>query len=389
MSDRGIPVPYRALAATVVERLLGGDPSGAEVAARLEAIAAAEAAPLEEELKDLYRPVGPREPEASSIHAPSLARSPGLARSPSLALPPDDTERCGRFLEAFEGLLTRANYRPLAREELDRALVERSVPGLEVRADLSAYDHLHVFVRGEATSRRADREWRRGGRRRELQVAAHRRVVLAVRLRGEPSLHLKLFQDIPKADIEALLPGITLRMRLGDKIRVGGSAGVAGGSAVWGAIKWAATLRLSLLPLLAVFGLFYGCRALWNFVAMRDRYRTALIRDLYYQTLDNGEGVITRLVDESEEEEAKEALLAWAIGAASPGPVRPDEVRERAEAFLREAHQAEADFDLPDALAKVGRYGLAAGADGVLRMAPPGAAAVALAARQVALAARA
>ena len=117
----------------------------------------------------------------------------------------------------------------------------------------------------------------------------------------------------------------------------------------------------------------------------KDSYRARLMHELFHQLLDSDVGVITRIVDDAEDEEAKEAFLLWAA-AVQLGPCEPAVAAAAVEAHLRGAHGCAVAFDREDAAAKCARLGLIAPShDGLLRAVPPGAAAVRLAAAQVRL----
>ncbi|MVD21648.1 DUF3754 domain-containing protein, partial [Vibrio cholerae] len=45
----------------------------------------------------------------------------------------------------------------------------------------------------------------------------------------------------------------------------------------------------------------------------KEKYQLNLTRSLYYQNLDNNGGVICRVLDEAEEQELVEAILAYAL----------------------------------------------------------------------------
>ena len=88
-----------------------------------------------------------------------------------------------------------------------------------------------------------------------------------------------------------------------------------------------------------------------------------MIHKLYYLTLANNASVLTRLIDSAEDEEYKEAMLAYFFlwrGAGEPEPwtVRRLDARiERLPAARRPA--IEINFEVADALTKLFRLGLA------------------------------
>jgi hypothetical protein len=79
---------------------------------------------------------------------------------------------------------------------------------------------------------------------------------------------------------------------------------------------------------------------------------------LYFRNIDNNDGVLTRLIDEAEEEEHKEALLAYFFLLREEA-LTPAELDEKIEAWLHETFDVEVDFEIEDALAKLVRLELA------------------------------
>src|SRR4029077_11245867 len=90
-----------------------------------------------------------------------------------------------------------------------------------MNVDWDVFERLEVFVRGDVKTRRGKRSaiffWREGGK----EVETYQRVVLLLKLRKHKRLpptidtegvFLKMFKDIPKVDLEMVLPGTSLQM---------------------------------------------------------------------------------------------------------------------------------------------------------------------------------
>ena len=97
----------------------------------------------------------------------------------------------------------------------------------------------------------------------------------------------------------------------------------------------------------------------WDkFRTRRIMFSKELSENLYFRNLDNNEGVLTRLVDEAEEEECKEALLAYFFLHRSADGMTAEELDATVEGWFRERFRAEVDFDVSDALDKLAAFGL-------------------------------
>src|SRR5207302_3823298 len=62
-------------------------------------------------------------------------------------------------------------------------------------------------------------------------------------------------------------------------------------------------------PVALVLG--YGYKTWYSFQVSKQTYSLQLTQSLYYQNLDNNGGVMYRLLDDAEEQETRETLLAY------------------------------------------------------------------------------
>jgi hypothetical protein len=91
--------------------------------------------------------------------------------------------------------------------------------------------------------------------------------------------------------------------------------------------------------------------------AKRLAYQKKLADTVYFHTLANNAGVIDGLVGEAEEQDLKEAVLAWWALRAG-GPMERAALDAACETVLRDAFDLSLDFEIGDALAKLERLGL-------------------------------
>ena len=105
----------------------------------------------------------------------------------------------------------------------------------------------------------------------------------------------------------------------------------------------------------------YGVRSFYGYLNTRQKYQLNLTQSLYYQNLDNNSGAIHRLLDEAEEQENREAMLAYFFlwRDVPPAGLSSAELDARIEAFLRTRVRGEIDFEVDDALAKLERLEIA------------------------------
>ncbi len=307
------------------------------------------------------------------------------------------------FVELLDGLLEKANYERISEAELNQALTESSLFKIRLQVDFDDFSEVSLFARGESHKTETLRSWF-GLRRREIEFINYERVVVYLRLRDDfvrdkndfttcraGTTLLKLFRNVPRADLEMLFPNTQVRMRLGDKLLIGVPAVVSGG------IVLSTKLGASLILLGTLIGFWLGLHNqpvelnqasmmvlaaggaalagyLWkqfsNFKNRKLRFMQALTQNLYFKNLDNNAGVFHRIVDDAEEEETKEAVLAYYFLLHSTRPLDQAELDALIEDWFETRWQTSIDFEIDDALDKLVSLGLVERVDGGLRALP-------------------
>lgn len=289
---------------------------------------------------------------------------------------PSATERQARvnsLFQRFDWLMERANFQRLSRSDLETALTSVGHHGLRLEVDLDGFDRLEMYCRGELKRTQLRRSWKRFYRLEQIELPVYQRLVIIFRLRegrhttrrlDTQDVFIKLFKDVPKADLEMLLPGTRIRMSLRDRIKIimPTVSGVA--VSIYKAFKGALLAAAAgLYGILAVIGVTcgYGVRSFYGYLQTKQRYQLNLTESLYYQNLDNNAGVIARLLNEAEEQENREAVLAYFFlwREAAGRVMTADQLDVRIEQFLSDCLGRPVDFEVDDALAKLVRLGLA------------------------------
>jgi len=206
---------------------------------------------------------------------------------------------------------------------------------------------------------------------------------------------VKLFQNVPKADLEMLFPNSEVKMRPLDKLIISASAAIGGTVVLVTKLGASLLLMASFLAFwlgfkddeveltkqsLITFGIGMGVfgsfifKEWTKFKNRKIRFMKALSDNLYFKNLDNNAGVFHTLIDAAEEEDCKEALLAYTFllkcsevsveGGAAFCAVRAE--REIAaggmtlatldsviESYFSEELDCALDFDVTDAINKL------------------------------------
>ena len=318
-----------------------------------------------EALKDAYAPLNP-------------------SRDTRVLFPSNESDT---LLSQLNELLDGANYDRLADEDLTLALEQTSLFNLQLQVDFTEFEEVALYTRGESERREQVPRFM-GLFPREVLFKSYDRVVLFIRFSKDlppnafnrpGSTILKLFQNVPKDDVEMLFPNTRLGMRLIDKLIIGVPAVVGGG------VVLSTKVGASLLILGSLLGFYVGLRSepveldqatllailaaigglgsfMWRqFTKFKTRklgFMQRLMENLYFRNLDNNAGVFHRLVDDAEEEECKEAILAYYFLRTRTAIKGSSLLDESIESWFRSDWQADVDFEIQDALDKLRRLGL-------------------------------
>ena len=295
------------------------------------------------------------------------------------------------FVNLLDGLLEKANYERISEAELNQALNESSLFKIRLYVDFTDFAEVSLFARGQSQRNEVLATWFGLGSRR-IEFANYDRVVVYLKIRDDyqsptPELShcragatlLKLFRNVPRADLEMLFPNTRVRMRMRDKLFIGVPALVSGG------IVFTTKLGASLVLLGSLFGYWFGLHEqptelnqarvmvllagaaalagyLWkqfsNFKNRKIRFMQALTQNLYFKNLDNNAGVFHRLINDAEAEESKEALLAYYFLLSSPVALAKAELDRKIERWFEAKWDCSIDFEVEDALQKLRRLGL-------------------------------
>ena len=303
----------------------------------------------------------------------------------------DAPENSQSFISLLDGLLEKANYERVTEADLNRALSESSLFKIRLHVDFDDFSEVSLFARGQSNRTETISSWF-GLRSKTIEFVNYDRVVVYLRIRDDfehskldsdrcraGATLLKLFRNVPRADLEMLFPNTRVRMRLMDKLLIGIPAVVSGGIVLTTKLGASLVLLGSLfgywlgvskqpveLNQAAVVALLAGAAALggylWkqfnNFKNRKIRFMQALTQNLYFKNLDNNAGVFHRLANDAEEEESKEAILAYYFLLASSQPLTRSELDHEIERWFDSRWNCQLDFEIDDALHKLLSLGL-------------------------------
>ena len=285
---------------------------------------------------------------------------------------------CRKLFSEVADSLEYANYRRLKPHEIQQALNVASYWGVRLKIRFSSFRQLEVYGRGDIMAKRSKRNWYRLFRVCEVDVPIYQRLVVLFRTKELQSLpelldpdcvHVRMFKNIPKLDVDMILPGSQIKMTWMD-------TGKIGVPTVWGLLMLASKIAKS-IGLLAFLGavkffgsfvfviaiviasLFYGVKSVFSYTTAKRRYQLNVARNLYYQNLDNNLGALLRIVEESEQQESCEAILAYfVLNNSTTEHMSSEQIDREAENILHSITGIEIDFDVEDALRDLAGMGI-------------------------------
>lgn len=304
-------------------------------------------------------------------------------------IPPDPGAR-EAFFDDLDSVLMAANFRQFTDDDIVKGLGSAGRTDAKVEVPREVFDTVRFYGRGRHTREITVRSLF-GLRRKSVETALFHDIVFVAALRSDlpekalkgvrlraGAIYLKLFRDIPEADLNTLYPNARVVMKLQDQLILGVPALVGGIPILLKIVPALSVLFIIVGAYLGVSGTveddamkqavaaFSGLGALGAFL-MRQwikyerqklKYQKQVADNAYFNTVNNNAGMFDALIGASEDSEVKEACLAYAFLHMAKSPLSESELNARIVQWLSETFGVEIAFDIEDAVAKLRRIGL-------------------------------
>ncbi len=310
-----------------------------------------------------------------------------------------------KLVEALTSVLDAANFQKITDTDLEEALREESLFNIRLRVDFNDFEEVIFYRRGETVKQETLKKYW-GLKKQRFSFTNFERVAVYIKFKEAAyfdtqkrknlyfkpgSTIIKLFQSVPKADLEMLFPNSEVRMKTIDKLIIGIPAAVSGIAVV------ASKLGASILLIASVIAFWLGFkdeevqieqkhlialavglgavggflfRQINKFKNRKIKYMKAFSESLYFKNLDNNAGVFHHLIDAAEEEEFKEAVLAYFFLLTAEQQLTKAGLDKAIENWFETAHGCRINFEIEDALNKLERWDLVKRFNGNLRSRP-------------------
>ncbi len=272
-------------------------------------------------------------------------------------------------LALCDEILRTAGYKKLGREDIEECAATVSQFGVPLHVDFDLFERLEVYSRGDIVGDRLIRRLRNFYRSESVSVPIYQRMVVIFQLSSDDSsgeelassaVHLRMFKNIPKLDIDMLLPGTRVRIRGVDHAKfilpsLGGFLMSIRRVAQYTVLFTAIALSKSIILVVLIVGFLIKSifSSVFGYFRTKKHYQLNLTRNLYFQKLDSNAGVAYRIIQQSERQSIVELIFAYYGILISDDPISERKLRRRCERLVREAIDVEVDFQVDRAIERL------------------------------------
>jgi Protein of unknown function (DUF3754) len=298
--------------------------------------------------------------------------------------------------DALAQVLKGANFVELSEQEIEEAHLQRPFLRVAVKAPTKDFRDVRFFRRGHHRTRMQMRRWF-GLYRKSLDVEVFDDVVLLVamkplsamkqkwelsrmRERGirPGAVFIKYFRNIRCMDLATLFPNVRVVMGKLDRLMFWIPAVVFGAPTLMKVVStisvliivigfylgfWGAVDHVQLSGAVAALG---ALAALIGFLMTQWvkyerqslRYQKRITDNVYFNNINNNAGIFDYIIGAAEEQECKEAFLAYYFLLTAKEPLEQAQLDARVEDWLMKNFQFDIDFEVDDAVAKLERLGV-------------------------------
>ncbi len=271
-----------------------------------------------------------------------------------------------------EEILQEAGYNRLSQAEVEQSAGVASQWGVPLHVDFELFEQLIVFARGDIIGTRLRRRLRKLYRQEPVAVPIYQRMVVVFQLRDDDksgenlaasALHLRMFKNIPKQDVDMLLPGTRVRISGVDRVKIivpslgGFLISLQKMAHITRFVLLFAAFALHWTAVLIVLLSGYVVKSVMSYFQTKNRYQLNLTRNLYFQKLDTNAGVAYRVVQEAHRQVSVEMIVAFYAILTNKEPISTRRLRRRCERMLREAVDVEVDFRVERTLERLAEMG--------------------------------
>ena len=274
-------------------------------------------------------------------------------------------------------IFSNGNYIKITKKELDEAINEEGILPISTQIDFSYFEYYEIYFQGIRLVKEEFKTWN-PFKKKHIEFVVYDRVVFffklkdkeffnSIKIKDMPGLpgkiYLKYFRNIPKLDLETIFPNPKPKMKNLHRIKIITPLLVGLSILFHKIIIQPYFLNSTTSPL--EDGLSFGLIAL--FIALGgyvlkvyngykntvQKFLSEITQSLYFKDVGNNQGVFSSLIDSAEEEECKEAMLAYYFLLKSEEKLDENKLDNLIETWLKNNHTIDIDFEVSDAIKKL------------------------------------
>jgi len=287
-----------------------------------------------------------------------------------------------KFNNALIRTLTEGNFEKVSNENLHAAMEEEGIFPVSCVIDFDAFEYYEIYYQGTRTSKDEIKTWI-PFKSKEIEFKLYDRIVFFYKVKNQEffesnpkktqpgipgKIYIKFFRNIPESDLEMMFPNPKPEMKFIHKMQIFlpllAGFGVLIQKTIIGP-KFYNTgtnpleegLSYGLIALLIVLG-GYVLRTFLGYKNVVQSFLGEIAQSLYFKDKGNNQGVFSMLIDSAEEQECKEALMAYYFLLTTKKKMNQDQLDDNIEEWLDQDYDTKIDFEIDDALSKLEKLGL-------------------------------
>ena len=316
--------------------------------------------------------------------------------NPDVNLAPNELENSNTskieadFTNVLRQTLTEGNFEKVSQEDLNVAMEEEGIFPVSCQIDFDCFDYYEIYYQGTRTSKEEIKTWN-PFKKKEVEFKLYDRIVFFFKVKNEEFFHsnkkntkpgtpgkiyIKFFRNIPESDLEMIFPNPKPEMKFIHKMQIFlpllAGFGVLIQKTIIGPYfnPGSNPLQGGTLYGLIAFLIVLGGYVLRTFLGYKNVVQSFLgeiAKSLYFKDKGNNQGVFTMLIDSAEEQECKEAMMAYYFLLNSNNKMSEETLDNVIEEWMEIKHKTKIDFEVDDAIKKLEKMDLVScDANGIL-----------------------
>jgi len=304
--------------------------------------------------------------------------------SPDVNLTPNELENTNTSkIEAdltsmLRQTLIDGNFETVSKENLNAAMEKEGIFPVSCQIDFDCFDYYEIYYQGSSTAKEEIKTWN-PFKKKEFEFNLYDRIVFFFKVKNEEFFHtnkiktepgipgkiyIKFFRNIPESDLEMIFPNPKPEMKFIHKMQIFlpllAGFGVLIQKTIIGPhfgsdpnlLEEGSLLSYPVIALLIVLG-GYVLRTFLGYKNVVQSFLGEIAKSLYFKDKGNNQGVFTMLIDSAEEEECKEAMIAYYFLLNSNKEMSEETLDKAIEEWLEKKHKTKIDFEVDDAISKL------------------------------------